>query len=457
MKFSPASLLLLLASLGACRLAAADLPSNPSSMAEDSQDAQPIQSLTLADARATALRNHPHFATAQIQAMISQEIVREARSGFFPTIEAYGTGVDAGNENTRILAGGLNNPSIYDRVAGGVGASQLITDFGHTSNLTAGSKLEARADARNVEATREQILLNVDVAYFATLQDQALLQVARQTMAARQFLVDQVSALAAHQLKSQLDVSFSEVALEEARLLLQKSEGDADSAQASLAMALGFGAGSSGPDRPPATLRWQPVEPAPRPAPPPDIPTAIALALRDRPDLLGLRDQRDAATRFANAEKDLGYPTVSAVGTVGDAIQHDYHLPGHYAAGGIMLDVPLFTGGLYAARQRAAVLKAQAADEDVRDAEDHVTRDVQVAWLNLRTADQRLVTTERLLSHAVQADQLAQARYKVGSSSIVELSDAEVDRTSAEIAEAGARYDTLIARSILDYQMGALR
>ena len=145
-------------------------------------DAGPAELLTLRDAEAQALRNHPRLAAAQIQAVIAQEGVKAAQAVFYPTVQAYITSVDAGNENTRILAGALNNPSIYDRTAGGLGISQLITDFGRTYNLAAGSKLQARAEAENAEATREQIRLGVDVAYLTALQARAVLKVAKQTL-----------------------------------------------------------------------------------------------------------------------------------------------------------------------------------------------------------------------------------------------------------------------------------
>ena len=193
--------------------------------------AEPAQALTLAEAHVLALRNHPRLAAAQVQALIAEQSQRESRAGFFPTVNAYVDGVQAGNENTRILAGGLNNPSIYDRVAGGVAVNQLITDFGRTNNLTAESRLEAKAESQNAVATREQILLNVDLAYYAVLQAQAVLQVANETLSARQILVNQVTALASRQLRSELDVSFSEVAFQEARLLQQKAEGDADASR----------------------------------------------------------------------------------------------------------------------------------------------------------------------------------------------------------------------------------
>src|SRR5208282_2692663 len=96
-----------------------------------------------------------------------------------------------------------------------------------------------RAAAQGAEASREQILLNVEANYLATLQAQAVLDVARQTLDTRKLLVEQVTALAKNQLKSELDVSFAEVALEQAELLIQKAQGDVDGGMASLSAALG--------------------------------------------------------------------------------------------------------------------------------------------------------------------------------------------------------------------------
>ena len=83
--------------------------------------------LTLEEAHALALKNHPRIAAANYRALAAQEVVKESRSGFFPQANLYGSAVGADSTETRIEAGGLNNPSIFDRAAGGVGVSQLIT------------------------------------------------------------------------------------------------------------------------------------------------------------------------------------------------------------------------------------------------------------------------------------------------------------------------------------------
>src|ERR1035438_2860735 len=148
-------------------------------IAEGATNPPPV--LTLSAAQQLALKNHPQIAAAGYRALAAQEALKESRAGFYPSVNLYGNAVGAGNENTRIMAGGLNNPSIYDRAAGGVAVNQLITDFGRTANLASSSKFQAQAENENANATRERVLLQVTVSYFSVLEAQAVLRVARQT------------------------------------------------------------------------------------------------------------------------------------------------------------------------------------------------------------------------------------------------------------------------------------
>jgi outer membrane protein len=408
---------------------------------------EPLGRLTLEQAHAIALRNHPGVVAAEYRALAAGELYREARAGLLPQVNLYGSVAQAESANTRIMAGGLNNPSVYDRAAFGAGASQLITDFGRTSNLAASAKLQASAEDQNAQATRGQVLLEVDRSFFAVLQAQALQNVARQTVDTRQLLLDRVTVLAANKLKSELDVSFARVALEQSKLLLQGARNDFDAALAALSAVLGYG----------TQQRFDLVET--RAAPPAserDLDPLIDDALRNRPELEGLRNQRDAALRMARSMRDARFPTISAVIAAGDAPSHDVRLPDTYSAGGLQLSVPLFAGGFYQARQHEAEYRARVAGEVLRAFEDNVTRDVRIAWLNLNNTREKLRTTQQLSRYSNDAYQLADARYKAGSSSIVELSQAQLELTSAQIAEVGARYDVLIQQSALNFQIGGL-
>ncbi len=310
--------------------------------------AQPVATLSLRDAESRALQNHPQILAGQYTAQAGDEATREARSAYFPTVYGAVTGADA-KDGSRIAAGGLNNPIILDRVAAGVSVSQLLTDFGRTSDLVQTASLRAQALQQNVVADRADVLLRVDRAYFSALRAQAILRVAADTVAARQLVTDQVGALAQSNLKSGLDLSFAKVNLSEAQLLLVQARNDQAAAFATLAAALGQS------DAPAYALAEEPL-----PAPPPaDEAAVIARALRERSDVASERLARESAAKFAEAEHALWMPTISAAGAAGVAPFRQIGLSPNYAAIGVNVSVPLTNGGLFAARHTEASLRAQ--------------------------------------------------------------------------------------------------
>jgi len=410
--------------------------------------AQELPPLTLKEAHESALRSHPLISVVDLKALASRQAVKQVRSGFFPNISANAVAVGTAANNTRLEAiGSLNNPAIFDRQAEGLIISQLITDFGRTANLTGSAKLQAEAAANNAQATREQILLAVDGAFFSAQQAQAVTRVALQTVTARQVFLDQVSLMASNKLRSDLDVSFARVNMEEARLLLSKAQNDLDAGFAQLSNLLGLR----------ETRSYHLVE-EPLPS---EVSTNAAefvqRALQFRPDLLSLQNQHEAALKLARAERDARWPTISAVGSAGVAPIHDDALPDSYAAAGVVVNLPIFAGGLYVARQRQAELQAQAAQASLRDLEDNVIRDVRIAWLNAQNAFDRYRITGQLLENARQSYNLAKARYQNGISSIVEFNQAELNLISAEISLTTTQYEYLVRRSALSFQTGTLR
>jgi outer membrane protein len=410
--------------------------------------AEDTPQLTLQAAHEAALRSHPQISVADLKALAARQVTRQFRAAFFPTLAANVMAVGTADENTRLGAiGTLSNPSIFDRNAEGLVLSQLITDFGRTANLTGSAKLRAQAEADNAQATRQQILLAVDAAFFAAQQAQSVTHVAEQTVTTRQVFLDQVAALATNKLRSELDVSFAKVNVDDAKLLLSKAQNDVQAEFARLANLMGL--------REPATYRLV-EEPSP-PTLSTNIPELVEQALQARPELLSLRNSREAALKFTRAEKALHYPTVSAVGSAGLIPVGDPQLPENYAAAGVSVTLPLYVGGLYSARIQEAELRARAAEESLRDLENNVIRDVRVAWLNAQNAFDRLRITAELLDNAKQSYDLAQARYKTGLSSIVEFNQAQLNLLSAQIAYANTQYEYLLQRSALNFQTGSLR
>jgi outer membrane protein len=398
--------------------------------------------LSVKDAQALALKNNPQISVARLNALASQQVTREARSSLWPTANIDLTGVDA-NPGSRITAGALNNPSVYQRAAAGAYVSQLITDFGRTTNLVASANLAAKAENQNALATKEQILLAADQAFYNALQTQAVLTVAQQTVKDRQTVSDQVGALFRSKLKSELDFSFANVNLAQAKLLLLDAENNVNGAQAALSAVLGFQ----------GVQNFQLAEDTSAIAPPADnVDDLIATAFTMRPEILALEFQSESARKFQKAEGDLLLPDIRALGAVGDTPVRNPVISSWYGAVGVNIDIPVFNGFLYTARTREASLRAQAAQERLRDLRDRIARDVRTSWLNAKTAYDRLAVTQQLLDQANLALNLAQARYKLGLGSIVELSQAQLQQTQAQISDVGAGYDYRLALAVLQYQ-----
>jgi len=413
------------------------------------QQAQPAANalrLSVKDAEAIALRNNPAISVARLSALASQEVTREARSNLWPQAYASLTAVDA-RDNSRITAGELNNPVVFTRAAGGATLSQLITDFGHTTNLVASARLQAKAEEQNAAATKQDVLLAVDQAFYNALQAHAVLRVAEQTVASRQLLSDQVSALTKSKLKSELDLSFANVNLAQAKLLYLDALNNDKAAVAGLSAILGY-----------STLEnFELVNDTEQMTPPPaDVEQLIADAFSKRPEILALEFASESGEKLHQAEHDEFYPAISALAAVGDSPVRDDRIYGPYAAVGVNLQIPVFNGFLYSAKSREADLRAQAVRQRLADLRNRISRDVRTSFLAASTSFDRVNVSEQLLAQANLALDLAQTRYKLGLSSIVELSQAQLQQTQAEIGNAQAGYEYRLALSVLRYQTAGI-
>jgi outer membrane protein len=134
-----------------------------------------VQRLTVQDAEALALKNNPQISVYRLLSLASNQVTREQKAAYYPNVYGSLTAVEP-KEGTRIAAGMINNPSVYERAAGGLTLSQLITDFGRTNNLVATAALRAKAADMNAVATADQIKLAVDQAFYNALQERALLE-----------------------------------------------------------------------------------------------------------------------------------------------------------------------------------------------------------------------------------------------------------------------------------------
>lgn len=402
--------------------------------------------MTVSQAEQIAIRSNPNVSVAKLAAMASHEVFRETRAALLPSAYSNLTAVDT-EAGDRISAGGLNNSVIYTRAAYGATVAQLITDFGRTKNTAAGARFRAQAQDQASIATANQIKLAVDREFYSALGAASVLNVARQTVESRQLLADQVTALAQNKLKSSLDVAFASTNLEQARLLLLDAENQYNTILASLAEILGY----------PAPQNFELIDDVQSISPPSlDVAPLVSAAFAQRPEVKAQDLQFQAAKKLQTAAWEQSLPSIRALGAIGEAPIRDPHITPWYGAVGVNVEIPLFTGFRISAQTHEAELQAEAENERLTGLRNVISRDVRTSWLAANTAFRRLSVTAALLEQTKLGLDLAQTRYRLGLGSIVEVSQAQLQETEAEIASARARYDYLLAQAIIRFEIGSI-
>jgi outer membrane protein len=408
----------------------------------------PVRSptLTLQGAEDAAVANQPRLLAAKLRARASAQRIREARAAYFPAAAFNATGVRVADTGTALAAGYLSTSAISDRFAYGGSLSQLVTDFGRTGALVSSARLTAQAQADEATLTRAQVRLNVREAFYQVLGAEAVLRAAQAAQANRHLIARQLTALAQSELRSTVDVNFAEVLASEADLAVVQAQSVVSQQRARLATAIGA-------TQPVTGSLVEPLAPSPLPV---DADALVPEAEEQRADLHAAEAEEHSAQQFAAAEKKLSYPTLSVLGSAGQVPFRDHTLQPDYAAAGFNLNIPVFNGGLFTARRNEAEFEATARARDVQQVHLEVTEQVRDSWYQAQEAFKSLDVTARLVAQSKEALRLAQARYDAGLGSIVELNEAQLNETSAEITAASANYTYLARRAELDFAAGLL-
>lgn len=405
--------------------------------------------LTLKAAEDYALANHPDIKRAELLAGAANQVVTEARSGLLPQLTGNAVFAESENDNSRLAAPpvGLSNSTVISRESNGLYLTQLITDFGKTALLTSSSRFSAKSAKEQIEAVRAAVLLNVDRAYFAALGARSMEELTGKEVSTNNLLFERVEALAGANLKSSLDVSLQAANLARARLLQVQAQGREQEAMSDLGAAMGLkgGADFNLPDVQEDT------------APPASVEPLIAEAIMLRPDLISTRYDRDAALKFAASRGAARLGSVQGIAAGGLSPYKQDGLSGNYGMFGVNFSLPLFTGGRLSAEQKEAQLRAQAYEQYLENQEVLAMRDVRTAWIDVHTAYSGIQVSKDFLDASSTAFELAQNLYIAGTSSIVEVSQAELQKMEAEMDYVTARYDYQTKLSVLSYQTGQLK
>ncbi len=405
--------------------------------------------LILKEAIKIALDHHPSLLASRGAAQAQEARVGEARANFFPQLNfqsAY-TRATANFAPTPQLSG-LARPTVsesnnsFNNYSADLSLQQRIYDFGKTGADVEAASEGLKASRWDEEASRQNVVLNVKVAYFGLLQARRLVQVNEETVQQFEQHLQQTEGFFQVGTRPKFDVTKAEVDLTNAQLNLIKAKNAARVAQVTLANAIGV------PDRPieemEDVLGFQKFEITED--------QAIQEALAHRPDLLSRSAQRQAAKASVRSALQNYFPILS--GTADYTYRgQDFPLVWNWDVG-LGLTFSIFSGYLTQSQvaEARANLTAVSANEEVL--RQNVLLEIRQAYLNLLDAEERVRTSEVVVRQADENLELANGRFQAGVGASVERTDAQVLLTNAKTSQVQALYDYRVAEAQLEKAMG---
>jgi outer membrane protein len=411
---------------------------------------QRIKRLTLAEVVDLGLRNNPQTRISWANARAAADAYGSARGAYFPTIDADLTGTrlkTVASQGRVAVSQSVFSPS--------VSLTYLLFDFGGRSgNIgTARNALVAANFTHN--ATLQNVVLQIQTAYFQYIASRALLEAQRITLKEAQTNLAAAEERRRVGVATIADVLQARTAASQAQLAAQATEGALQTSRGALALSLGLPANL--PYDVDSTAAQTPVSVLAD-----SVDTLIARAVEARPDLAAARAEYEASRAQISVARANRLPSLELNGTGGRTYTTSLPQGGNNYNLSLGLHIPLFSGfsRIYDQRQAAALADAAAARSNALG--QQVVFEVFSSYYALRTADRRVRTSEDLLASARLSNEVALGRYKAGVGSVLDLLTAQSALADARAQQVTARlaWNTSLAQlahdaGILDERGGS--
>ncbi len=396
--------------------------------------AVPAAADDLREALVAAYTNNPTLEAARANQRATDENVPIQRAQGLPSVNVTANHVEFIRQSANAFAPPERNL--------GVGADLLVPVYsgGAVKNGIAAAKerIEAgQAELRNSEST---LFANVVAAYMDVLRTEALVALATNNVAVLRTNLEATSD------RFQIgDLTITDVAQSRSRLAV--AEGDLQQAEANLVTARETYVRLVG--KAPGEL----AAPPPLPGLPDTVGEAIVTALENNPNLDAAKQRAEAAgfdTRVAGSGR---LPTVSLF-VNGDYSDFFGTLRSQFqglvqrevtANAGVRVTIPIFQGGLPAARQRQAGARESAALEDVIAAERQIIAETRSTYASWQAANGVIRSAQAAVEAAELSLEGVRAENSIGNRQILDVLNAEQELVNARAQLVTARRNAYVA------------
>jgi outer membrane protein len=403
-----------------------------------------IQRLTLTDMVDFGLRNNSATRIAWANAQAAAAAYGSARGAWLPTI-------DGDVAISRVKTAAAQGRTAVDQwvFTPSITLSYLLFDFGGRTGHVGAARNQALAAALTHNAAIQDVVLQIEVAYFQYLATRALVGAQGTTVAEAEANLNAAQERRNAGVATIAEVLQARTAASQARLAFEVIEGNLQITRGALAQALGF----------PANISYE-VDTST--APPPiatvtdSVDALIESAVRERPDLRSARAQAEATRSRVGESRARLLPSLSLSANAGRTYSSTIPDGADTYALTLDLSIPIFAGFSRRHDLRAAEFTAEAAAAQAESVRQRVVFDVFSDYYTLQTATKRVATAEDLLTSATQSSEVALGRYKAGVGTVLDLLAAQTALADARAQRVQTRLTWSVSLAQLAHDAGLL-
>ena len=378
--------------------------------------------LTLDEAIETALENNPGITISQAGVEVERAGVKRAKSDYYPEI------------STRLIVPFIGRES-------GFFLDQLIYDFGRTTNRVKSSKARLRSSKFDREATREDIILETQIAYYTVLANEHLARAREKKVIEHEKRLEQSKGFLEAGRIPPIDVTKTEVDLGNSRLEAISAINELEIAKVNLMTVMGI-EGEYNYELEDSTEPTIEII---------DLDSVIDQAIQTRPELKSLKAQEDAMKANLKVSKREFYPVIfgrTAYRFRGEGAE----TPGFIA--GVGLRFPIFIGFKRFADVESARGSLKRAKAEIAEQKAAIISEIKKLYLDLEFSEENIKVIEDTRKSALASLDLARERHRLRRASDVELAEAEALYASTKATYMQSIYNYNIAAARLKHAIG---
>ena len=396
-----------------------------------------IQALTLQESIEKTLANHPDIQTFLLKYKQSQKKVSATRSAYLPQIN-----LQAHYDATRTYVFPQNGQFHTQDDSGwdaGAVVSQKIWDFGKTFELIDASKKDADIAKLSLEEAKALMVYRVKVLYGTMVVQKEAIRVMQKDLEAKEAYYEQALALVKQGLKTNADATRFLSAVYAAKERLAGAKAAYKKAKNRLALYMDEPLDNN-VELESDFLYTKPVTEG-----------VEKIVLENNYQLKITKENIVKNSLVHKATRNSHYGSLDAIA----AYTHFDTLNTYDAkSAGVVLNIPLYSGGKISAEEQQARIATQMAKEQQASKELEIKDEVESLLIDIEHYNKTIDAKKAQYEAAKATKDVLDGRYKEGLGTYIEILDAQASMLAAKLGLLEAYYNRTTAIARIDYLKG---